>query len=378
MTNYLRHKWSRHVGPEWEVIVCQFSRPHALGLGLTLEGTVDVENGCEVRPQHFVRSIDPARAVGQAGCLESGDALLEVNNQQLYGVPHQRVLQILKRLPNDIRFVVARKSKDFQEKSFRRGDSSRVSGSLTKAKSEELLGNSGMAMLPSSDSSSIGGDFNSRSRSLDPLDSLKRWNTHADVIELVKGDRGLGFSIFDAEDPCDRTRSVIVVRSLVPGGVAHADGQLRPGDLLAAVNDTRLDSVTLEDALSVLRSAPQGTVILTVHHALDSERIQAAETLPRPVGSPLGKPVSTTLEPPPSTNREQEQQQSPVSISIHEEKVRNQKHFNYSYAWFCYFALHFCLLFVLFLLYISPSPNITQFSLLHRPALLPKINTRPS
>ena len=33
---------------------------------------------------------------------------------------------------------------------------------------------------------------------------------------------------------------MVVVRSLVPGGVAHADGRLRPGDRLLAVNGVAL------------------------------------------------------------------------------------------------------------------------------------------
>lgn len=48
------------------------------GLGISLEGTVDVENGQEVRPHHYIRSILPEGPVGQNGTLRSGDELLEV------------------------------------------------------------------------------------------------------------------------------------------------------------------------------------------------------------------------------------------------------------------------------------------------------------
>lgn len=50
------------------------------GLGISLEGTVDVENGKEVRPHHYIRSILPEGPVGQDGTLRSGDELLEVYN----------------------------------------------------------------------------------------------------------------------------------------------------------------------------------------------------------------------------------------------------------------------------------------------------------
>ena len=48
------------------------------GLGISLEGTVDVENGQEVRPHHYIRSVLSDGPVGTNGRLHSGDELLEV------------------------------------------------------------------------------------------------------------------------------------------------------------------------------------------------------------------------------------------------------------------------------------------------------------
>jgi len=48
------------------------------GLGISLEGTVDVENGVEVRPHHYIRSVLSDGPVGMNGRLQSGDELLEV------------------------------------------------------------------------------------------------------------------------------------------------------------------------------------------------------------------------------------------------------------------------------------------------------------
>lgn len=48
------------------------------GLGISLEGTVDVEDGKEVRPHHYIRSILPDGPVGVNGKLQGGDELLEV------------------------------------------------------------------------------------------------------------------------------------------------------------------------------------------------------------------------------------------------------------------------------------------------------------
>lgn len=47
------------------------------GLGISLEGTVDVEEGGrEVRPHHYIRSVLPEGPVGRSTKLRSGDELL--------------------------------------------------------------------------------------------------------------------------------------------------------------------------------------------------------------------------------------------------------------------------------------------------------------
>ena len=48
------------------------------GLGISLEGTVDVEDGVEVRPHHYIRSVLADGPVGVNGRLTSADELLEV------------------------------------------------------------------------------------------------------------------------------------------------------------------------------------------------------------------------------------------------------------------------------------------------------------
>ena len=50
------------------------------GLGISLEGTVDVEEGQEVRPHHYIRSILPGGPVGTERTLQPGDELLQVSN----------------------------------------------------------------------------------------------------------------------------------------------------------------------------------------------------------------------------------------------------------------------------------------------------------
>jgi len=73
-------KWGKIMGPDCEIVVSQLSKSkEGGGLGISLEGTVDVEDGREVRPHHYIRSILADGPVGLAGKLMSGDELLEVH-----------------------------------------------------------------------------------------------------------------------------------------------------------------------------------------------------------------------------------------------------------------------------------------------------------
>lgn len=57
---------------------------------------------------------------------------------------------------------------------------------------------------------------------------------------------------------------MIVIRSLVPGGIAEKDGRLLPGDRLMFVNDINLENSSLEEAVGALKGAPSGIVRIGV------------------------------------------------------------------------------------------------------------------
>ena len=53
---------------------------------------------------------------------------------------------------------------------------------------------------------------------------------------------------------------MIVIKSLVPGGVAEQDGRLHPGDRLMSVNDTDLENSSLAYAVQTLKGTPKGEI----------------------------------------------------------------------------------------------------------------------
>ena len=66
------------------------------------------------------------------------------------------------------------------------------------------------------------------------------WTDEVITIELMKTERRLGFSTLDYQDPLNPSATIIVIRSLVPGGVAQQDGRLIPEDRLMFANNSPL------------------------------------------------------------------------------------------------------------------------------------------
>ncbi|CAK9809008.1 Patj homolog [Anthophora quadrimaculata] len=292
----IKAKWQKIVGPDTEIVVAQLKKfAEGSGLGISLEGTVDVENGKEVRPHHYIRSILPEGPVGQNGTLRSGDELLEVNGFRLLGINHMEVVSVLKELPIHVRMVCGRNiaSQDplcpidtaqhqaaFQTRSILGGSLQNLlpmMDRLVKAKSDgSLATTTTTAMMTDASLNKM------KSRSMEPLTGLAMWSSEPQTIELIKGERGLGFSILDYQHPINPNRTVVVIRSLVPGGVAHVDGRLRPGDRLLFVNDIALENATLDQAVQALKGAPKGTV-----------RIGVVKPLPIPDSIAQGENVQT-------------------------------------------------------------------------------------
>lgn len=273
----IKIKWKKIMGDDVEIVIAQLTKfgEHG-GLGISLEGTVDVEDGQEVRPHHYIRSILAEGPVGQNGKLRSGDELLEVNGHRLLGMNHHEVVSILKELPVHVRMVCGRSNNHRLQSGSPFSERGALGGSL-----QNLLPSSDRLVKAKSDGSlatsitpigAVDPSFNKmKSRSLEPLTGLAMWSSEPQIIELIKGERGLGFSILDYQDPIDPNNTVIVIRSLVPGGVAQLDGRLIPGDRLLFVNDTILENASLDQAVQALKGAPKGVV-----------RIGVAKPLPAP------------------------------------------------------------------------------------------------
>ncbi|XP_011823290.1 PREDICTED: multiple PDZ domain protein isoform X4 [Mandrillus leucophaeus] len=244
-------KWQRIMGINYEIVVAHVSKfSENSGLGISLEATVG---------HHFIRSVLPEGPVGHSGKLFSGDELLEVNGITLLGENHQDVVNILKELPIEVTMVCCR----------------RTVPPTTQSELDSLdLCDIELTEKPHVDL----GEFIGSSETEDPVLAmtdagqsteevqapLAMWEAGIQHIELEKGSKGLGFSILDYQDPIDPASTVIIIRSLVPGGIAEKDGRLLPGDRLMFVNDVNLENSSLDEAVEALKGAPSGTVRIGV------------------------------------------------------------------------------------------------------------------
>ncbi|XP_045436201.1 multiple PDZ domain protein isoform X6 [Pipistrellus kuhlii] len=247
----LLKKWQRIMGINYEIVVAQVSKfSENSGLGISLEATVG---------HHFIRSVLPEGPVGHSGKLFSGDELLEVNGITLLGENHQDVVNILKELPIDVTMVCCRRTVPPTAQSELDGlDLCDIE--LTEKPHVDLgefIGSS-ETEEPALEMPDVGQD------AAKVHGPLAMWEADVQHIELEKGSKGLGFSILDYQDPVDPASTVIVIRSLVPGGVAEKDGRLVPGDRLMFVNDVHLENSSLEEAVQALKGAPAGMVKIGV------------------------------------------------------------------------------------------------------------------
>lgn len=254
----LRGRWQRAVGPRYEVIVCQLERfGETSGLGISLEARAG---------HHYLCSILPEGPVGQSGKIFLGDQILEANGIPLIGETHKEVVNILKELPMHVHLVCSRivapsipDSDDDEE-----DDVVRLTLKELLAEFNDKLDQGCVIPCPTAEDIT--------KRGVPPMSPpLAMWEREPQVVELEKGESGLGFSILDYQDPEDATKTVLVIRSLVPGGVADRDGRLLPGDRLMFVNETDLEGSSLDYAVHVLKSTGYGPVHIGVTKPLPLE-----------------------------------------------------------------------------------------------------------
>ncbi|KAI7814196.1 putative multiple PDZ domain protein [Triplophysa rosa] len=230
------------------------------GLGISLDA-------CAGR--HFLCSVLPEGPIGRSGKICSGDELLEVNGIPLRGETHKEVVEILKELPICVTVVCCRPAPPMTDTQ------------NDQPQAEEVATKPALQMQDDLEDFLISGKCEESMRehvTEEPTGTpLAMWETEIQDIQLEKGESGLGFSILDYQDPMDPAKTVIVIRSLVPDGVAEQDGRLLPGDRLMYVNNIHLENASLEEAVQALKGANMGAVHIGVAKPLPMDSIELSD-----------------------------------------------------------------------------------------------------
>merc|ERR1711962_84956 len=84
-------------------------------------------------------------------------------------------------------------------------------------------------------------------------------------IELVNDGSGLGFGIVGGKN------SGVIVRSIVPGGVADRDGRLKSGDLILQINEERLTDMGSDQVANIIRRSGNDVKLVISREMANSE-----------------------------------------------------------------------------------------------------------
>lgn len=122
MLKYLREKWTKLIDKEKkeghneeyrhsniEIVASRIDKSKSKSLGITLEGTVDIDDqGNETYPHHYIRSVMQNGPVDTSLDVKfcSGDELLEIDFVKLYAINYMELLDILKALKSKIIYMV--------------------------------------------------------------------------------------------------------------------------------------------------------------------------------------------------------------------------------------------------------------------------------
>ncbi|XP_053625045.1 partitioning defective 3 homolog B isoform X2 [Plodia interpunctella] len=113
-------------------------------------------------------------------------------------------------------------------------------------------------------------------------------------VALVKGEKGLGFTITTRDNPTGG-HCPIYIKTILPKGAAVTDGRLRAGDRLVSVNNVSVSGLTQQQVVTLLRNTPtDSTVNIVVERTLPNrtQRVEPQQSPTKYVEKAIGSPAS--------------------------------------------------------------------------------------
>ncbi|XP_029207746.2 partitioning defective 3 homolog isoform X2 [Acropora millepora] len=256
---------------EPDMLTIELKRDNSIeGLGFTVAG-YRTADGRELGL--IVRDISPSGCAARDGRLEIADRIVEVNGWSLMDIPNERAEEI---------FAAAIKSPTVSL-GISRSHTFVPGKNIAYPPKEEII-----QAIPKLDIGEPNQEEQSP-RQVFPVtpqkfagspsiadSSFKKVNKRI-LVELMKGNDGLGFSITTRDNPAGGN-APIFVKSILPKGAAIIEGQLRGGDQIIEVNGQKMNGKSQPEAVDILRNT-RGLVKLLVQReeVVQSPRSPAIE-----------------------------------------------------------------------------------------------------
>ncbi|NXI58019.1 INADL protein, partial [Chloroceryle aenea] len=207
-------------------------KPSVGGLGFSV---VALKNHSLGEVGIFVKEVQPGSIADRDQRLKENDHILAINCTPLdQNISHQHAIALLQQATGSLHLVVAR---------------------------EPVQGNSRTSSVLLSD--------------INPPETI-HWG-HVEDVELINDGSGLGFGIVGGKS------SGVVVRTIVPGGLADRDGRLQTGDHILQIGGTNVQGMTSEQVAQVLRNCGNSVRMIVAR----DPKFEVTEAPPAPVSWPV-------------------------------------------------------------------------------------------
>uniref|UniRef100_A0A8B9D0G5 InaD-like protein n=1 Tax=Anser brachyrhynchus TaxID=132585 RepID=A0A8B9D0G5_9AVES len=209
----------------------KIEKPSVGGLGFSV---VALKNHSLGEVGIFVKEVQPGSIADRDQRLKENDHILAINCTPLdQNISHQHAIALLQQATGSLHLVVAR---------------------------EPVQGNSRTSSVLLSD--------------INPPETI-HWG-HVEDVELINDGSGLGFGIVGGKT------SGVVVRTIVPGGLADRDGRLRTGDHILQIGGTNVQGMTSEQVAQVLRNCGNSVRMIVAR----DPKCEITDSPPAPVSWP--------------------------------------------------------------------------------------------
>ncbi|NXP46505.1 INADL protein, partial [Heliornis fulica] len=210
----------------------KIEKPSVGGLGFSV---VALKNHILGEVGIFVKEVQPGSIADRDQRLKENDHILAINCTPLdQNISHQHAIALLQQATGSLHLVVAR---------------------------EPVQGNSRTSAVLLSD--------------INPPETI-HWG-HVEDVELINDGSGLGFGIVGGKS------SGVVVRTIVPGGLADRDGRLQTGDHILEIGGINVQGMTSEQVAQVLRNCGNSVRMIVAR----DPKCELVETPPAPVSWPV-------------------------------------------------------------------------------------------